>query len=240
MSAVLVAVHTVTQDSLHPFINFLHYCSPYSGFYCAEKDNRGRCTDTPSGHHIIWTIGAPTSIIPPFFATTLTIYPGMGQSLNNAGVKWMVKESTHSCPVLPWPLQHIDCTHIHTHTRLTALFQGLPRWAGTRKAKPIWILLKQETLSGSGINWAMCKSAPCSRQTTMPAPHHLVFTGRMPFLPPNHQRQSTKGTATDIDNMHKNFVEIGCGIPEIRWWTDKDTSRQTQSSQYSTPLLGVE
>jgi len=38
----------------------------------------------------------------------------MGQSLNNAGVKWMVKESTHSWPVLPWPLQHIDCTHTHT------------------------------------------------------------------------------------------------------------------------------
>jgi len=29
----------------------------------------------------------------------------------------------------------------HTHTRLTALFPGLPRWAGTRKAKPSWILL---------------------------------------------------------------------------------------------------
>jgi len=27
----------------------------------------------------------------------------------------------------------------------------------------------------------------------MPAPHHLVFTGRMPFLPPNQQRQSTEG-----------------------------------------------
>ena len=25
-----------------------------------------------------------------------------------------------------------------------ALFPGLPRWAGTRKVKPIWILLKQE------------------------------------------------------------------------------------------------
>ena len=31
----------------------------------------------------------------------------------------------------------------HTHTHLTALFPGLPRWAGTRKVKPIWILLKQ-------------------------------------------------------------------------------------------------
>jgi len=64
---------------------------------------------------------------------------------------------------------------IHTHTRLTALFLGLPRWAGTRKAKPIWILLKQETVSGSGISWAICKSAPRCRQITMPAHHHSVF-----------------------------------------------------------------
>ena len=27
-------------------------------------------------------------------------------------------------------------------------------------------------ISGSGISWAICKSAPCSRQITMPAPHH--------------------------------------------------------------------
>jgi len=29
-----------------------------------------------------------------------------------------------------------------------------------------------------------------------PAPHHSFFTGRMPFLPPNQQRQSTEGTHT--------------------------------------------
>ena len=51
-----------------------------------------------------------------------------------------------------------------THARLTALFPGLPWWATTRKVKPIWILLKQETVSGSGISWAICKSAPFSRQ----------------------------------------------------------------------------
>jgi len=27
----------------------------------------------------------------------------------------------------------------------------------------------------------------------MPVPHHSVFTGRMPFLPPSQQRQSTEG-----------------------------------------------
>ena len=64
-----------------------------------------------------------------------------------------------------------------THTRLMALFPAIPGWAGTRKVKPIWILLKQETLSGSGISWAVCKSASSSRQLTTPAPHHSVFYG---------------------------------------------------------------
>ena len=62
-----------------------------------------------------------------------------------------------------------------THTRLLALFPGLSGWAGTRKVKPIWILLIQETVSGSGSSWAICKSALRSRQITMPAPQHSVF-----------------------------------------------------------------
>jgi len=57
----------------------------------------------------------------------------------------------------------------------------------------MWILLKQETVSGIGISWAICKSAPRSRQITMPTPTTQLFTGRMPFLPPNQQCQSTEG-----------------------------------------------
>ena len=30
-------------------------------------------------------------------------------------------------------------------------------------------------MSDSGISWAICKSAPRSRQKTMPAPHHWVY-----------------------------------------------------------------
>ena len=89
----------------------------------------------------------------------------------------------------------------HTHTRLTALFPGLPGRASTRKVKPIWILLEQETVSGSGISWTICKSASRSRQITMPAPHRSsFFTGQMPFLPPNQQRQSTEGTWLILTN----------------------------------------
>jgi len=45
---------------------------------------------------------------------------------------------------------------------------------------------------GSGISWTTCKqSAPCCRQMTTPTPRHSVFTGRMLFLMPNQQCQST-------------------------------------------------
>jgi len=65
--------------------------------------------------------------------------------------------------------------HTHTHTHISiispsGLCLGLPGWAGTRKVKPIWILLKQLTVSGSGISWAICKSAPCPRQISCQHP----------------------------------------------------------------------
>jgi len=62
-----------------------------------------------------------------------------------------------------------------------------------QKGKANLDLLEQEIVTGSGISWAICKSAPHHRQITMPASHWLVFTGRMPFLPPNQQHQSTEG-----------------------------------------------
>jgi len=69
-------------------------------------------------------------------------------------------------------MQVCVCAWAHfTHTHLfNGPLSGLPRWAGTRKVKPIWILLKQETVSGSDISWAICKSTHRSRQITMPAP----------------------------------------------------------------------
>ena len=81
-------------------------------------------------------------------------------------------------------LKAILCDSVHSfNTHLTALFPGLPGWAGTRKVKPIWILLKQETVGGSGISWATCKSASRSRQITMPVPHHSKVFYRPDALP---------------------------------------------------------
>ena len=112
----------------------------------------------------------------------------------------------------------------HTHIRLMALFPGLPGWAGTRKVKPIWILLKWETVSGSGISWAMCKSAPRSRQITTPAPHHSVS-----FLPPIQQRQSTEGTMWQTDRQTEKYVPA-CGAESIHAKCDRLTDRQRESN----------
>ena len=98
--------------------------------------------------------------------------------------------------------------HTHTHTHLTALFPGLPRWAGTRKEKPIWILLKHETMSGSGISWAICNSAPRSRQITTPAPHCSVFLqAGCPSCCP------TKSVLTNTGN--KYFCHLSCKMRQI-------------------------
>ena len=64
----------------------------------------------------------------------------------------------------------------------------------TRKVKTNLDLLEQEIVSGSGISWAICKSAPHPRQPRQ-HPTTQFFTGQMPFLSPNQQRQSTELSA---------------------------------------------
>jgi len=92
--------------------------------------------------------------------------------------------------------------HKYTHTRLTALFPG------TTRVSRYWILPKQD----SEWQWhqlAIYKSASRSRQITMPVPHHSrFFTGRMPFLPPNQQRQSTEGNSTNIHRISRKTWQI--------------------------------
>jgi len=50
----------------------------------------------------------------------------------------------------------------------------------------------------------ICKSAPRFRQITTPAPHRTsFFTGRMLFLPPNQQHQSTEGNRQEKQTKEK-------------------------------------
>jgi len=105
------------------------------------------------------------------------------------------------------PLQHTTHTHhvkthTHTHTHtFNGLFSGTTQVSWYQKGKPIWILLKQETVSSRGNSWAICKSAHCSRQITMPAPHHSVFY-RLDALPAAYSIKALKATHTLLYMTH--------------------------------------
>jgi len=90
-------------------------------------------------------------------------------------------------------IQVLHIYHTHTHSTILLLFwnmSGTTRVSRYQKGKTNLDLLEQERVSGSGICWAIGKSAPHPRQPCQHPTTHF-FTGRMPFLTPNQQRQST-------------------------------------------------
>ena len=107
---------------------------------------------------------------------------------------------TQSQSIIQLTRCHTEQHWIHTHP-FNGPCLGLPRWAGTRKVKPIWIWLKQETVSGSGISWAICKSPHRSRRITTPTPHHSVLY--RPGALPATQTDSVKALKDSTDTQHK-------------------------------------
>jgi len=127
----------------------------------------------------------------------------------------------------------------HTHTRLTALFPGLPRWASTRQVKPIWILLKQETVTGSSISWAICKSAPRSRQITTPAPHRSVLY-RLDALPVAQPTVSKHWRQNKVNMPGKSTINtIQALITQVRCWDSQQISSEKPVKEISTELWSL-
>jgi len=60
------------------------------------------------------------------------------------------------------------------------------------KGKANLDLLEQETLSGSGISWAICKSASRPRQITMPAPTTQFLQAQCPSCYPTNSVKALK------------------------------------------------
>jgi len=71
----------------------------------------------------------------------------------------------------------------------------------TRKVKTNLDLLEQKIVSGSGICWAICKSAPHPRQPRQ-HPTTQFFTGWMPFCRPTNSVKALKATALKATMKH--------------------------------------
>jgi len=82
---------------------------------------------------------------------------------------------------------------LHTHT-FNGPFSGTTRVSRYQKGKTNLDFTEAGDSEWQWHQLGICKSAPRSRQITTPASHHSsFFTGRMPFLLPNQQHQSTEG-----------------------------------------------
>ena len=86
------------------------------------------------------------------------------------------------------------------HNRFTALFPAPPWWAGARRE------LLDFMVQGE-INRGRHTDHPAGRHSirTNQCPH--IFTGRMPFLPPNQQCQSTEGKEMVRHNQWNSITD---------------------------------
>jgi len=96
-----------------------------------------------------------------------------------------------------------------------------------QKGKPIWILLKQETVTGSGITWPYASLAHRSRQKTMPAPHHSVFYGAgCPSCRPTNSVKALKANAFTFHSTQKVNSET---FPKPISWLDMDKTKPNKT-----------
>ena len=103
--------------------------------------------------------------------------------------------------------------------------------------------MKQETLSGSSINWATCKSAPRSRQITMPAPHRPPLSFLQAGCPSCRPTNSVKALkALNPMYTHWRFSEKHCStqLQHVSHHTNmRDAARRAGPSAELTTSRGT-
>ena len=122
-----------------------------------------------------------------------------GTVLKNAiNCTWLLVCYTKTCQWMEMHTLYVTlCTEKHCMWRnyihpLNGPLSRTTQVSHTRKVKPIWILLEQETVGGSGIRWAVCKSAPRSRQLTTPAPTTQFLQAGCPSCRPTNSVKALK------------------------------------------------
>jgi len=104
-----------------------------------------------------------------------------------------------------------EVTRTHTHTRLTARFSKTTRVSRYRKGKTNLDFTEARDSEWRWHQLGNMQVCTLLQTNNTPAPHHSVFfTGRMPFLPPNQQRQSTESRRSkheaNVWNIKKWFL----------------------------------
>jgi len=99
-----------------------------------------------------------------------------------------------------------------------------------QKVKTNLDLLEQEIVSGSGISWAICKSASHPRQITMPEPNHSVFykPDVLPAAQPTVSKRKTKIIVAQQNRLGQ------CGHVSRKKWEWLGKMHDLESGRHET------
>jgi len=90
----------------------------------------------------------------------------------------------------------VNHTHTHTHP-FNGPFSGTTQVSRYQNGKTNLDFTEEQTVSGSGISWAICKSAPRSRQITTPATHHSFLQAGCPSCRPSNSVKALKAKSVN-------------------------------------------
>jgi len=80
----------------------------------------------------------------------------------------------------------------------------------------VFIEAKDDGSGGDNWSYESCKAPVKSSPPTNQ--HPIVFTGQMPFLSPNQQRQSTEGKNITFHGLA--YPKLTCGFPTLSLTTN--------------------
>ena len=147
-----------------------------------KSAHRSRQTTTPAPHHSVFyrpdalPAAQPTAskhwrhLIIIMTTTDKKTQNNQQELHRNVNYKEHINSYNASKSVPSWKSLH---THTHIHP-FNGHFSRTTRVSRYQKGKTN-LDFSEETVSGSGISWVICKSAPRYRQITMPAAHHSSF-----------------------------------------------------------------
>ena len=120
--------------------------------------------------------------------------------LNQIYVTNFIKQHSETDTV--WQHQNADCS-LRKNFHCVIYYNFRHTFVPYRNTHPFSGPLSR--VSGSGISWAICMSAPRSRQITTPTPHHSVFY--RPDALPAAQPTASKHWRNPTVSVPKTFIE---------------------------------
>jgi len=149
----------ISDTSSIPANNTVHsyncFTAPWTTCLQKHKSQLHHRNPTETRHNMvakIWHIKLNLSVCSLFSETS-----HISQQISTFGMRHS------SMPTMVIGMAFYLFTHIHNRFTALWILSRITRVSRYRNVKPIWILLKQETVSGRGISWAISKSASCPR-----------------------------------------------------------------------------